>query len=122
MERLGPKDKLNIISEQLGIDIDYGIRPWQVMKKLFKFRNDIAHGKTKDIKSSYETPLNKHSDEKFGELIRSEWEKYCTKENAERSREDIEKIIYLIYEAGSFENDYPFTQGFQFGGATEVPS
>jgi hypothetical protein len=50
--------------------------------------------------------------------VRTEWEDYFTETNAVRAREDVEKIVHALYEAGNFENDYPFTFGFQFGSAT----
>ena len=45
--RLGPREKLNIIAERLQVDVNYGILPWQIVKDLFDFRNEIAHGKSK---------------------------------------------------------------------------
>lgn len=120
LERLGPKEKLNVISEQLDVDINYGIRPWQVMKQLFGFRNDIAHGKSVVIKTNDLKPLHKHFDEQFGQLVRTKWEKFCTQKNAERAREDVEAIVQFLYEAGRFENDFPFTSGLQLRSATVI--
>ncbi|MCB2184584.1 MAG: hypothetical protein KQH63_21380 [Desulfobulbaceae bacterium] len=120
LERLGPKEKLNVISEQLGVNIDYGKRPWQVMQQLFGFRNDIAHGKSIVVKTCDSIPLHKHCDEQFGQLVRTKWEKYCTQNNAVRAREDVEEIVNLLYEAGSFENDFPFTSGMQLRSATVI--
>lgn len=46
LEGLSPKKKLNIIAEKLGIKKDDGKRPYQTLKKLLDFRNNVAHGKT----------------------------------------------------------------------------
>lgn len=120
IERLGPHEKLSIIAEMLKVDIKYGKRPWQVMKQLFGFRNDLAHGKSKVLNSNVTMPLKKYSDRRLGEPIKTEWEKYCTLENAQRAREDVEKIVHELYKAGQFENDYPFSRGFHNHGATFI--
>ena len=52
LERLGPIEKLNVIADRAAVKIDYGKRPWQAMKQLFGFRNDIAHGKSEMLKSN----------------------------------------------------------------------
>lgn len=118
LESLSPKKKLNIITEHLSVKIDNGIRPWQVMKNLFGFRNDIAHGKSIKIKTSEILPLDQHTDDII--LIKSRWEKYCTKNNAVRAREDVESIIKTIHKASGISNEYPFVCGFQVGGATVI--
>ena len=90
------------------------------MKQLFGFRNDIAHGKSEIIKTSGVTPLEKHSDAQLGDHAQTQWEKYCTKENAQKAREDVEKIVFALYEAGPFEHDYPFICGFQLHSAKVI--
>lgn len=118
LESLSPKKKLNIITERLNVKINYGIRPWQVMKDLFGFRNDIAHGKSIKIKTSEILPLEKYPDDIV--FIQTRWEKYCTKKNAERAREDVEHIVKTIHKASGIRNEYPFVCGFQVGGATVI--
>ena len=118
LENLTPKKKLSIISEKLDVKINYAEKPWQVMQEIFKFRNYIAHGKSESINTTVEMPLHKFSDKKFGELLETNWMEYCTQQNAERAREDVEKIVKILYAAGSFENDFPFASGLQHGSAT----
>ena len=121
LERLSPKEKLNVIAERLSVEIDYGKRPWQIMKNLFQFRNDIAHGKSIKIKSEKILPLEEHSDDDFSDLFeRTRWEKYCTEKNAVRARKDVEAIVKIMHKTAGFENDYPFVSGFQVGGATVI--
>lgn len=118
IERLGPTEKLNVIAERLGVRIEYGKRPWQVMKHLFGFRNDIAHGKSQLIKRSKVVSHRNFSDIRLGEQLRTEWEIYCTKRNAQKAREDVEKIINELHKAGKFKPDYPFFMGIQIHSAT----
>ena len=119
--RLGPREKLNIIAERLQVDVNYGILPWQIVKELFDFRNEIAHGKSKKISSPDKLiTLDNFSDTRFGEFIRTKWEEDCTRENAEKARTEVNKIVLKIYEKGDFENDYPFTFGLQSGTAKVI--
>jgi hypothetical protein len=116
---LGPRQKLNLVAERLGIPIHYGERPWEVMRQLFGFRNDIAHGKSVVLEESKVVPLNEFSDEQAFEFIKTKWEKYCRKENAIRAREDVQNIVETIHNAANFEdNPYPFIGGMQSGSAT----
>lgn len=124
LERLSPKQKLNIIAERLVVNVNYGQRPWQVMKDLFGFRNDIAHGKSDTLNSKKDVPLPKYSEGRPGEFLQTKWEKYCNNENAIKAMEDVEKIVHTFYEAGKlyraeeFEGDYPFIPGIQTSGET----
>jgi hypothetical protein len=118
LERLGPKEKLNIIGERLGVTIEYGKRPWQVMIHLFGFRNDIAHGKSQHIEVSKIIPHRKFLDVRLGEQVQTEWEKYCTKANGQKARADVEAIINELHKRGNFKPEYPFFTGTQLHSAT----
>jgi len=121
LERLSPKEKMNVIADRLNVDINYGKRPWQIMKDLFQFRNDIAHGKSIKVKSERILPLEEHSEDDFNELFeRTRWEKYCTEKNAVRAREDVEAIVNILHTAAGLKDDFPFVSGFQVGGATVI--
>jgi hypothetical protein len=117
LERLGPREKLNVISEHLGVTVNNGHRPWQIIKKLYGFRNEIAHGKSVVVQFEEVIPLDKHNDELIRKFVKTDWENFCTEENAQKAREDVGKIIYFLHEAGKSEDDYPFIKGFQFGNA-----
>jgi len=118
LERLGPKEKLNVIAECLDVKIEYGKRPWQIIKHLFGFRNDIAHGKSLLIGVSKIVPHKKFSDKRLGEWVKTDWEKYCTKTNAQKAREDVEAIINELHKVGKFKPEYPFFTGVQLHTAT----
>lgn len=114
LERLGPNEKLYLIAEHIGLEIQKDRRPWQVIKVLFGFRNDIAHGKSVKLTSKEIVPLNKHQEEGFPEDLLTKWEKYCNQRNAERAREDVERIILTIHETAKIEKEAPFAKGMQF--------
>lgn len=121
LERLSPKEKLNVIAEKLKIEVNYGKRPWQVVEELFKFRNDIAHGKTVKIKTKEVLPLEDLSNTKFYEqFLLTRWEKFCTQKNAVKAREDVKNIVATLHAAANFLDDLPFDSGHQIGGATAI--
>ncbi len=92
------------------------------MKALFDFRNDIAHGKSEDLEENNILPLNEYDEERFQGFIQTRWEKYCTKDNAIRAREDVKNIIEILHAENHFEdNPYPFVGGMQFGSTTVLP-
>ncbi|APW61820.1 hypothetical protein [Paludisphaera borealis] len=112
LERLSPKKKLEVIAEQLGCPVDYGRRPWSIMKKLFEFRNDIAHGKSDPITETQVVSLDDH-EKHLWEFAKPEWEKFVTGGNAERAREDVEQMVKALHEKRGVKGETPFIGGFQ---------
>jgi hypothetical protein len=118
LERLGSKEKLNLIAEHLEVPANYAVRPWQVMKELFSLRNALAHGKSRILKPPAkvvsvddEEPIEKW-------IARTEWEQFCTEENAIKARADVAKIAKTIYEAAKtkgYDTGHPFVKGGQSG-------
>jgi hypothetical protein len=53
---------------------DYGSRPWQIVKDLFGFRKDIAHGKPERLSSETFEDLNDFLDGELRQNILTEWE------------------------------------------------
>ena len=122
LERLSPSKKLNVITEKLGVAKDDSKRPFQTVSSLFKFRNDVAHGKSVQLKSEDQIRV---IDDKFDEYmhdpLETRWQKYCTLKNAERAREDVEKIIKLLHEVSGITDDMLFNVGMWFGSSTLLP-
>jgi len=119
--RLSPKSKLNLITEKLQILTDYGKRPWQTFSDLFRFRNSVAHGKSELLKSDNQIRLVDDTlDKHMHEFLETEWEKYCTAENAKQALEDVETIIKAVHKAAGM-GDLPFMFGMQSSSATLLP-
>ncbi len=115
LERLKPMEKLAVISDLLKVVVDNAKRPWQTTKKLFWFRNAIAHGKPTTIETETEEPVEQYFQQKLGEIDRTEWEKFCTREHAEQAREDVEEILRALHAAAGFDDDAdPFYSGLRF--------
>jgi len=119
LERLSPKDKLNVVADKIGIEIDYGNRPWQVMKDLFGFRNDIAHGKSVKAKETITVHPDIFDDDEIHEWAKTKWEKYCSEKNAERARKDVAQIILSLHDSSGI-NELPFQTGMQMS-SVEMP-
>jgi len=114
LESLSPLDKLTVIGENIEVDIDYGRRPFQTLKELFNFRNEIAHGKTMFLNPETEISIEeaeKDKDDHFTPRPETKWEKYCRVQNVHRAIEDVEKVIKLIHDKAGIEGDYLFIEG-----------
>jgi hypothetical protein len=122
LERLSPSRKLNLIAEKLEIEKDDGKRPFRTVSKLFKFRNDVAHGKTVYLKSENQI---RTVDYKFSqhmrEFLQTPWENYCDLKNAEQAREDVEESCRIIHKTSGITDDILFSLGMQIGSATLLP-
>ena len=112
LERLGPQEKLDKIAERIGLCVDYGKRPWGIMKELFGFRNDIAHGKSIKIAEEQIVPLGKE-DDCIRRFAQTKWEKFCTRQNAERARKDVEQIVTALHAKAEIKDEFPFIGGWQ---------
>jgi len=122
LEQLSPSRKLNLIAEKLEIEKDDGKRPFQTVSKLFKFRNDVAHGKTVYLKSAKQiTVVDYKFNQHMQEVLQTPWENYCNLKNAERTREDVEKICRIIHKTSSITDDVLFSFGLQVDSATLLP-
>jgi hypothetical protein len=122
LEWLNPKEKLDLLASFSHVTPDYGSRPWQIVKSLFGFRNDIVHGKAESLSSERFEDLNEFLDGKLGEYIKTDWELFCTEENAVKAREDVEKIANALYDGANMKEKSagpygPFLFGFQIHGA-----
>jgi hypothetical protein len=123
LERLKPVEKLDLLCDLIHVKPDYGSRPWQIVKELFWFRNDIAHGKPETLSKETVEDVNDYLDGKLGQTIQTDWERFCTQENAVKAQKDVENIATILYMAADMpQKDRgpigPFTFGFQIHGAS----
>ena len=92
LEKLTRRGKINVIAEKLGLEVDFGTMPWQVVPEIFGVRNKIAHGKNELLQ-----------DERMGEILWASWQNYATRENAERARDKVEEICKTISAKTEFD-------------------
>lgn len=121
LERLSPSAKINVIAEKLKVEKDNSIRPFQTAKKLFDFRNDVAHGKTILLKNEEQISIASEDISNYmHKFLETDWEEYSTLDNAKRAREDVEKIITIFHNSAGITDDILFFGGMESGSATLV--
>ncbi|MDP1713724.1 MAG: hypothetical protein Q8L41_03180 [Anaerolineales bacterium] len=98
--KLGPKEKLEIISHEIGLKINYGKRPFQGFDAIFKLRNLLAHGKTEHT--------NKVNDQLLEEgeepaISQANWQKNINIETATKFSEDSKEILEILNSKARFD-------------------
>jgi hypothetical protein len=109
IEKNEPLEKLRVMYSYLHLEFDPSKRPIQTIKQLFKFRNFMAHGRTKNIKAS--GLLRKPRPDPGEDLIETEWEKFCNENEAERAISDVKKVLEILCEAAGLEKEMLFSLG-----------
>jgi len=117
IESIRVMDKYAVLCKHFGIDPDFSKRPHYTLRRLFKFRNAIAHGKSQILEESKEVSLRtdpyKHSP-------RTHWEEYCTNENAKQAQADVEAVVIELNVAAG-RGDYPFVGGVTISSLSAKP-
>lgn len=99
--KLSWRGKLDLIAQQLGLAPDFGKRPFQTIGEIFKFRDLLAHGKTRTEEKSYDY-VGK-SDVELG-ILDPEWlKRYWAEEAVVRVLEDTRQVIELLHTRAGFE-------------------
>ncbi len=98
LDRLPYYKKLKIITKLISIEPDASMRPYQTIKKLFRFRNNIAHGKSQIIIPDPKITDVNDDLSNYGQP-KTDWEEYCNLNNVNMAIEDVEKIIIEIHKA-----------------------
>ena len=120
LEKLTPKAKVNIICEKLGIKVNYGVLPWQIIPEILGIRNKIAHGKSSLLKEEAVIPHTDNYDEIMHMILLADWQKYTSRANAERAQTEIEKVLTEIFKKSGIKNERLFDLGIQTGEARFV--
>lgn len=101
IERLPHKNKLEILTKHLDVEVDRGSRPFQTLTELFQARDGIAHGKYEFLQ--VESIKDGLPNELEADQPKTRWETICTLEFAERACEDTERIAEIMWEASGLE-------------------
>lgn len=110
-------DKYSVFCKNLTLSPDFSKRPYQTLKTLFKFRNAIAHGKSKILQETKEVSSQ---DDPHDHTPKAHWEEYSILENAKQAKEDISQIITELHKAAGL-GDYPFIHGIGTGSLSIKP-
>ena len=99
-ERESPMKKLDVLSEHLGYTYDKSREPYQTVNVLFRNRNLIAHPRPESLMDERTLNVEEGLDDRLGEFLKSEWQKYANAPNAERARKDVYEIAKALHEGG----------------------
>jgi len=100
--KLRPGDKLRKINKKLGLAPDFGKRPWQTFTHLFKFRDDLAHGKPVTLETDTRERVPKQG---HPTLPLARWEKLCSTTEAQKAFDDTRKMIEQLHKLAGFPDD-----------------
>jgi len=101
IDRLSYKRKLRIIETQLGLSVDHGKPPFQIVIELFSLRNALAHGRTMEIDVSYE--IDTEPARRSAWRIH-EWERLSV-DTVDRYRTNVRAAVETINQARSRPDD-----------------
>ena len=117
LEQISVKGKIRIVSDKVGLKVDYGETPWQVVPELVAFRNKVAHGKNERLFEEVILPLNEY-DEHLNVFLKTNWQEAATMENAKRLRNLVQDLCLKIWTTSGLSEVTLFAQGIQSGSAT----
>jgi hypothetical protein len=97
-KKLGPREKLELLTETIGCSIDKDRRPFRTFTEIIKFRNKIAHAKPEVI------DFDKVQLDKNGvPLPTPEWGKQCNRTTARRFFDDILEMVNELHKKAGLE-------------------
>lgn len=111
IESIKVTDKYLVLCKSLDVTPDFSRRPYQTIDALFKFRNAIAHGKSKILKKRKD--VNSH-DNPHEHAPKAHWEEFSILENAKRAKIDVSQIITELHKSAGL-GEYPFIHGVGIG-------
>ena len=125
LKRLSSFQKLRVIADKLSMTIEPNARPYSTIQDLVTFRNKIAHGRSFQL---VEGPLildvtaidPVEYEKAFYDMPESDWEKYCTLQNATDAVTDVRAAIESIHEHAKIKGDLLFME--DWSGSAETLS
>jgi len=94
--QLSWQSKTKLLADHIVLKIDEGAEPFQTVKHLFKFRDQIAHPKPKEMEEEFET-TKEQLESVFYENAKSAEEKFCSEANAKLCIERVNQMMELLF-------------------------
>ena len=116
LEQLNVRGKINVIAEKLGVNVDYGKMPWQIVPELVAIRNKVAHGKNERLFEEIVIPESEY-DRTLKGFLKTSWQKAVSSQNADKFIEEVESVCKIIWTSAGHNNATLFTFGIQSGSA-----
>ena len=115
--KLSPIEKLEVISKYLGITLDLGKRPFQTLKRMFRFRDSLAHGKSQEL---FEKTIQDLEEDESPTVPLTYWEKEISIETAKLYLEDSKKITVFLSENANIELSHLVLGSYYSLSATQI--
>ena len=108
IEHVSHKQKLKILQQIISdLYIDQSTRPFQSLRQIFSLRNQLAHGRTKNLDQTYTTDKPPTHEE----MVRvQEWDE-LTVDDVQRYYDDLVKANEIINSARHKPDELLFNQG-----------
>ena len=88
--KLGPREKLARLREELKLSADESRRPFQTLQKMLRLRDALAHGKT--VTEDVDRIVRKQPQDEV-HWPEPEWKRLCALDKVKRFVEDAEAIV-----------------------------
>ena len=111
LERLPIESKLALLLEDLNESPDFSSRPFQTVKDMLRFRNQLAHGRSERVEeTSFQTLFPGESPR----YPQTKWEAQCTQKTAARFLDDAQAVIVQLHEWAGLDATLLFSPGEGF--------
>jgi hypothetical protein len=108
IERLPVESKLALLLEDLNQGPDFSSRPFQTVKDMVRFRNQLAHGRSERVEKTSVQKLFPGESPRYPQV---KWETQCTQETAGRFMEDARAVIIQLHEWAGLDPTFLFSLG-----------
>ncbi len=115
IERIPVENKMKTLCARLGVTLDFGRRPHQSIKLLWKIRNSLAHARTESLSVEHEGFPEDNPD-----YPETQWERYCDASTATQLAEDVREVCDALHKESGLSGGALGHLGMQ-GGAILRP-
>ena len=105
--KLSPHEKLDVLSTDLGFKPDFGRRPWQSFREIFKLRALLAHAETETL--PFEGEVEEGSKESIP-LPLASWEEFMTVGTGQKFLDDTKAMIKDLAKRAGISADEVFAK------------
>ena len=110
LERIGPRQKLHVLTSHLTLKVSYGVRPYQSCMVAFDVRDFVAHGRTELI--TFKGRPRRSRDELYI-LPASYLERICRLPTARNVVQDARRVIQQLHTSGGRADDILWATSFE---------
>ncbi len=106
--KLSPTEKLQVLTSEIGYDVDFGSRPFQTFGEIFNLRNQLVHAETEYLSQEDEQLL---APSETPAKPKAKWEMIMDLEVARRFVKDTKTMLFELHSKAGLEHDPFWTLG-----------